>query len=682
MRVFKWILRIFLLLIVAGGIYLATGGYRKHEFNYLFARLGHWKPDAWDTAPPGGFLFFGKAGVQGLREMGEACLPRLLEEYGRKGAPSDMRRRMLKVFWDMKPTFEESPAKKVVGLLLDGLKDSDHRIQWDCLRYVEQRKEIPDRIPRIASKIDNPNPADAFPERIKREAMKILMRERGQPVVSALVAIAQDGTRHPNARLTAVRMLGRLGRGGDPAGAPPEPAARQAIPALGKLIEELGARSEEPILRKNIVVTLRRIADPQAIRFLMGVLAGEGTRAKDPDTDVRILSVWALEALKDPAKTAVPALMIGLEDESEPVKLTSTSALATFASPQAVAALAKVLQDPASWEIRWRAAYALGRLGKDAQEAVRPLAKRVRDDESPWVRLHSVYALHRIGGLDGVDALGGAAAKDAEFHVRKNAVIALGELQGRKALENLGKAADKDKEKEPLIRRIAVCMIGLLQDPKSLPTLQKALHDPDKDVRANAAWSLSLFKERDSVDLLIGALTDSEVVVRREAIQSLKEIREMDVRPAELSPWGYLPEDAANLRGDAIARIKAWWDPRKNAANQDSFVFSKKSNPWAVMPLFYFQDREYLKPLIALLEDTDPILRQAAYRTLMCATDWERTEKFGYDPHGEERERRAAVQKWKEWIEAREKDLVYDVRSGREYFRYKGEEEQDTEPEP
>lgn len=680
----RWWVLLPLAILAAGGGYLAFGGYTDLEFKYLFKRIQHWKPAVWggERSPKSGPFFFGKDGVQGLREMGDRGLPRVFEEYGKKGIAPDLKRRLLLVFWDMRPPEDrkESPAHKVIPLLREGLKDPDYRIQWDCLGYIHKRKDIPDRIPLIASKIGNLNPTDAFPERMKRRAIEILMEERGEPVVRALLDVARDTTRGMDARVTAVRMIGRLGMGGDPPGKPPETATHKVVPDLGKLLREVRDKPDTTLLRKNLVVAIMRIGIYDGIPPLMEVVAGSSEAGADGDPDVRILGVEGLKTIPDRTNTAVPALMKALEkDEDEKVRLSSVWALGVFQDPQSVPSLVKALEDK-SPEIRWRSAYVLGRIGKDAAESVFPLSKRAREDAEMWVRLHSVYALHRIGDLGGVRALGDAAT-DKDFQIRKNAVLALGEIQGRKAVPDLLKAA---RDEQALIRRIAVCMLGLLEDPQAIPTLKDALqHDPDKNVRANAAWAMSLFKKKDVVPFLIEALSDSDPdpAVRREAFQSLHEIREMDTSWLDRAPWGYIAEDPPERRAEAIARIRNWW-----AEAQKSFRFAKTDpnrpeldNPDAVMPLFYFQDPELIPPLVALLEDTDPVMRHAAYRTLMSAIDPGSPGKerdlraLGFDPYGEERERRAAAQRWQAWFAANRQRLVYNAHPSIEYFLYKGE---------
>jgi len=118
-----------------------------------------------------------------------------------------------------------------------------------------------------------------------------------------------------------------------------------------------------------------------------------------------------------------------------------------------------------------------------------------------------------------------AALADESHLVRDNAAFALGALRGRDgrdALEPLTKAAD---DPHPWVRKSAAKALGMLGDPKALPTLIGALADGESMVRKSAARSLGQIGHASAVPALEKALKDSSALVKEAAAKALEALR-------------------------------------------------------------------------------------------------------------------------------------------------------------
>ncbi len=115
----------------------------------------------------------------------------------------------------------------------------------------------------------------------------------------------------------------------------------------------------------------------------------------------------------------------------------------------------------------------------------------------------------------------------------------------------LGQAADgaslpglarKFESKDPALRAAVAQAIADIRDPQALPILQRALLDPDRDVRRVAARSLSSFEPADVGPLfhsLVSALFDQDDEVRklaRAAFEALPRL-EGEEGAADVVPW-------------------------------------------------------------------------------------------------------------------------------------------------
>jgi HEAT repeat protein len=173
---------------------------------------------------------------------------------------------------------------------------------------------------------------------------------------------------------------------------------------------------------------------------------------KDDDAGVRKVAIAALPAVGADAHEAVPGLRDLLSTSD---RLYATQALRFFgpAALPALSALVPLLTD-ADAEVRWQAAWTLGRIGPAAREAVPALKDALKDPEDK-VREHAAEALGDIGpeARNAVPALI-QTLNDSNAGVRRDAVRSLGQI-GPAAKEALPAINRLLKDDSPRVREAA-----------------------------------------------------------------------------------------------------------------------------------------------------------------------------------------------------------------------------------
>lgn len=141
----------------------------------------------------------------------------------------------------------------------------------------------------------------------------------------------------------------------------------------------------------------------------------------DADRDVRATALFALTNARAPG--AAEVALAGLKDPDPFVRATAVRCLSELEVPATVPFLIQRLSDDASWQVRQRAAEALGEIG--GSEAVVALAHGA-DDPVALVRVAAVQGIAKLDPAVAVDALGRCATQDAEWEIRVLAAGALG----------------------------------------------------------------------------------------------------------------------------------------------------------------------------------------------------------------------------------------------------------------
>ncbi|MCU0631547.1 MAG: HEAT repeat domain-containing protein [Methanolinea sp.] len=156
-------------------------------------------------------------------------------------------------------------------------------------------------------------------------------------------------------------------------------------------------------------------------------------------------------------------------------RLGTLEAMARIRSPASIPILSRILSADPSNEMRWIAAIALGEIGKE--DAIPALRGGLRDRDK-YVRFGAAEALTQLEWRP----------HDAEEEVRLlvarqawSAIPGVGVVPALVLTEYLD-------DPDPRIRRAAVSLLGMLGDPVTQKFCDKAMKDPDPDVR----WRASL----------------------------------------------------------------------------------------------------------------------------------------------------------------------------------------------
>jgi cyclophilin family peptidyl-prolyl cis-trans isomerase/HEAT repeat protein len=330
-------------------------------------------------------------------------------------------------------------------------------------------------------------------------------------------------------RLQAVFALGELG----------DPRSRRILTRL--------LRDDDPFLRELAAESLAKIGARQALPELRAALTREVGRLETwqrpgwpgrPRQDVSLIETPFLDVGDLPAEEIRPLVRIlltawrlepeGWEEDVVPL-LTSRDAhlraaaayfLSRRPAPEAVAALAAVVEeDPCPLARAW-AARALGRTGTPGTAA--PLLTALEDPD-PGVVVEALRGLARkeeAADHPWLLAVGGHAS----LHVRLALFATLGALGGQ-ASEELLEAALEDPR--PGVRGVALRALARADAARAMTYLQSlGAMEPAWQVRAAAADGLGLAGTEEAARILELGMTDPDPRVVWHALAALGSIEE------------------------------------------------------------------------------------------------------------------------------------------------------------
>ena len=245
---------------------------------------------------------------------------------------------------------------------------------------------------------------------------------------------------------------------------------------------------------------------------------------------------------------ATPALTHSLLNDHPLIRGRVAEVLAQTKDSKAVPALLQALHGE-FYTVRARAARALGAIR--AHEAVQPLIEALKDDELE-VRIESVKALGQFKSPDTFDNMADLLLEDVEIEARQAAARALGETKHPQAIQYLmialrdpfwwyereqaaevlldaiagmgGMVVDVLLEalndSEMTVRRFAAKLLGRIGDPRAIQPLGMTLYDTHFEVGQAAAESLAGFGPT-GLKVLAEALHHPEAWLRQHAIAGL-----------------------------------------------------------------------------------------------------------------------------------------------------------------
>ncbi len=167
------------------------------------------------------------------------------------------------------------------------------------------------------------------------------------------------------------------------------------------------------------------------------------------DPQVRQYAAYLLGRAQNPR--AIKPLIEALADFDKSVREQATFALSRIGKA-AIEPLAEAMKEP-KWEIRYRAAEALGKIADE--KAVKPLIQGLKDNRD-HVRYMAAKGLKELGDSDAIEPMV-ILLRDENRYVRMMAVRALGALGGKKVTEALNAAltAEQDgKVRETIIEAL------------------------------------------------------------------------------------------------------------------------------------------------------------------------------------------------------------------------------------
>lgn len=158
---------------------------------------------------------------------------------------------------------------------------------------------------------------------------------------------------------------------------------------------------------------------------------------------------------------------------------------------------------------RWQSGYDLSLLLRSAEGAAAPIPEmaaafhETRRSGDLKLRRYLALALGRTGDARAAAALG-EGLDDADGDTRLYCAWGLMQVGGEKALADLRRVAAAHSDEG--VRKMAVFGLGERRDPQAAPVLRRALGDPGKDVRWNAALSLARLGDASGETVLVEIL--------------------------------------------------------------------------------------------------------------------------------------------------------------------------------
>ncbi len=299
-----------------------------------------------------------------------------------------------------------------------------------------------------------------------------------------------------------------------------------------RVLEEIAAlKDEDWALREDAATLLGEFRDPRAVGPLLEVLHDEDRAVRDAATG----------ALRKIGPSAVPALIVALQDPNGNVQEIAVAVLKDLPDPRVVDPLIGCLANR-NWIVRMHAAKGLGMAGDP--RAIAHLVSLLTD-EVKAVRADATEALVRIGrpALDGLLA----ALRHDAWILRLHACEALGKIGAEEAVDPLCRAMLKDRD--TAVRQDAAKALGDIRNPMALDALTAVL--TDLDVRPFAVEALGRLKDLRAVEILIDVVTGKgrPVNARKGAVCGSEsgelEIEEMEVQIFAISGLAELGDDRA-----------------------------------------------------------------------------------------------------------------------------------------
>jgi len=151
----------------------------------------------------------------------------------------------------------------------------------------------------------------------------------------------------------------------------------------------------------------------------------------------------------------------------------------------------------------------------ELQDLAEKVAERMTDDDDRVVAAAAIAVLH---GYPQAPQAAGEMLHSEDPEARRIAVDGIGKKVGKLAIADLEKAGE---DPDARVRRTAIRWLGQLKDTDAIELLTKRLHDPDEAVRAASASALARVGIGNLPELAKLALRDRALAVRLAGIELL-----------------------------------------------------------------------------------------------------------------------------------------------------------------
>lgn len=507
----------------------------------------------------------------------------------------------------------------VVPALINALQDGDESVREQAAVALGKlgAASVPSLIP-LLSKADGNTGGPA-------EYAALALKQIGSPAFSALLKI-DEAKPDPNDKAPCKNSTDLIEEGGRLAISNPCPRPERKYAQYLLRHMTLSAASAVQLMQGS--------PDRETRLWAIVALGNNGQESEIAvpaltkvlyEDDSQLTSL-ALEALEKYGDKALPALTSALKNRNPSVRLSAVETLARLEANNTARPLAIALKDR-DQDVRERAAYALGALGRAAKETVPTLIIALKDPQAT-VRAAAADALGSVGKDDAaaVNALT-EALDDKDWLVRFQTVRALASIgtAARPAILKLYALWRKEIIANEYITQVRMDDIIAVdkQNPSITAALIKDLFDPEPHLAASAARALGIIGKDNAtvVTALIKALNNSDSSVRSSVIMSLGQLgagasEAIPALASVLEKDEKLSEVTLNALGkmgaDALpALLEAYRNPdpkiRRYALAQLDIVQAK--------------DARVIATLIEALKDTDAESRRSAANLLGASGD-------------------------------------------------------------
>ena len=167
---------------------------------------------------------------------------------------------------------------------------------------------------------------------------------------------------------------------------------------------------------------------------------------------------------------------------------------------------------------------------KDDRPAL--LAQVLKTDTSAELRRVAAWGLAQFGDAEvAVEALTYAVRRDSDASVRETAAWALADARSSTAvIEALGGALRRDASTK--VRATAAWALGSLGDRDAVDELTAALSDTSRGVQLRAVWAIGSIEPKQAPKQLVALLTDKDTEMRQMVAWALFTIQDPDAVPA------------------------------------------------------------------------------------------------------------------------------------------------------